>query len=234
LHPGLSRTWQNRPPAAWCRMTHAVDEDALHSRWQRLCHSLAVPAMSDTTRQLLRDSYSEPHRAYHNLTHITECLAHLDYIAGVINPPEHGTLGMALWFHDVVYDTHRHDNEEASAALAEMHLTQAGVPLDRITQITHLILATKHSATPPTGDAAWIVDIDLAILGANASRFDEYEKQIREEYHWVPEPDFRKGRAAVLRMFLERDAIYMTPAFHSRFETAARQNLQRSLDALAG
>jgi predicted metal-dependent HD superfamily phosphohydrolase len=215
-------------------MTHAVDENALHSRWQRLCPALCATEMCDTTWQLLRDSYSEPHRAYHNLTHISECLAQLDYIAGVINPPEHGILEMALWFHDVVYDTHRHDNEEASAALAAMHLTRAGVPLDRIAQISGLIMATKHSTTPPSGDAAWIVDIDLVILGADAARFDEYEKQIRAEYHWVPEPDFRKGRAAVLRMFLERASIYTTPAFHTRYETAARENLQRSLDALAG
>ncbi|QIF04888.1 N-methyl-D-aspartate receptor NMDAR2C subunit [Roseimicrobium sp. ORNL1] len=215
-------------------MTPAVDEDALRSRWQRLCSDLAVPDMGDTTWQVLRGAYTEPHRAYHNLTHIAECLAQLDYIAGVINPPEHGTLEMALWFHDVVYDTHRHDNEEVSAALAERHLARAGVPRDHISHITHLILATKHSPTPPIGDAAWIVDIDLAILGANAPRFDEYEKQIRAEYHWVPEPDFRKGRAAVLRMFLERDAIYMTPAFHTRYEKAARENLQRSLNALAG
>jgi predicted metal-dependent HD superfamily phosphohydrolase len=213
-------------------MTHAVDEDALHDRWQRLCQDLAVGELSDTTWQVLHDSYTEPHRAYHNLTHIAECLAHLDGVASGIIPPELGTLEMALWFHDVVYDTHRHDNEEASAALAGMHLTRAGVPIDRVAHITRLILATKHSATPPTGDATWIVDIDLAILGANAARFDEYEKQIREEYHWVPEPDFRKGRASVLRMFLEREAIYMTPAFHARFEKAARQNLQRSLDAL--
>lgn len=232
MQPGLSRTWQNRPPAAWYGMPPAADEDALHSRWQRLCRSLDATEGGDTTWQLLRDSYSEPHRAYHNLTHIAECLAQLDYIAGVINPPEHGTLEMALWFHDVVYDTRRHDNEEASAAQAETHLTQAGVPIERILQITHLILATKHSATPPAGDAAWIVDIDLAILGANAARFDEYERQIREEYHWVPEPDFRKGRTAVLRMFLERDAIYTTPEFHARCETVARENLRRSLGAL--
>ena len=215
-------------------MTHAVDEDALRSRWERLCLVLDATEGCDTTWQLLRESYTEPQRAYHNLTHIAECLAQLDYLAGVINPPEHGTLEMALWFHDAVYDTHRHDNEEASAALAEMHLTQAGVPRDHITQITRLILATKHSPTPPAGDAAWIVDIDLAILGADPARFDEYENQIRQEYHWVPEPDFRKGRAAVLRMFLERDAIYMTPTFHTRYEKAARENLQRSLDALAG
>lgn len=215
-------------------MTHAVDEDALRDRWQRLCHVLHATQGCDTTWQLLRDSYAEPHRAYHNLTHIAECLAQLDSVAGVINPPEHGTLEMALWFHDVVYDTRRHDNEEASAALAEAQLTQAGVSRDDITQITHLILATKHSATPPASDAAWIVDIDLAILGAGAVRFDEYEKQIREEYHWVPEPDFRKGRASVLRMLLERNAIYTTPEFQSRYEMAARKNLRRSLEALAG
>lgn len=216
-------------------MTPAADENTLHARWNRLCRTFAAPELCDASWQFLHDAYTEPHRAYHNLTHIAECLTHLDSVMGIINPPKVGTsIELALWFHDVVYDTHRHDNEEASAALAESHLIQAGLPLEHIAQVTHLILATKHSATPPTGDAAWIVDIDLAILGADAARFDDYETQIRQEYHWVPEPDFCQGRASVLRMFLDREAIYITPAFHSRFEATARQNLQRSLDALAG
>ncbi len=215
-------------------MMTAVDVDVLRDRWQRLCRTFAASELCDTSWQLLRDSYSQPHRAYHNLTHITECLAHLDSVMGIINPPRVGTsIELALWFHDAVYDTHRHDNEEASAALADHHLEHAGAPPALRAQVSRLILATKHSATPVDEDSRWIVDIDLAILGADAARFEQYEEQIRQEYDWVPSDAFREGRAAVLRKFLEREAIYGTPEFHARLENAARQNLQRSLAALA-
>ena len=40
---------------------------------------------------------------------------------------------------------------------------------------------------PATHDAQLLVDIDLAILGASKSRYDQYEKQVRFEYQWVDE-----------------------------------------------
>jgi predicted metal-dependent HD superfamily phosphohydrolase len=76
------------------------------------------------------------------------------------------------------------------------------------------------------------VDIDLSILGAAPERFDEYEKQIRDEYAWVPGFVFRRKRAEILEGFLARPAIFSTPMFFQQLERAARDNLQRSLDQL--
>jgi predicted metal-dependent HD superfamily phosphohydrolase len=50
--------------------------------------------------------------------------------------------------------------------------------------VRDLILATRHDVSPPGGDAALLVDVDLAILGSPAERFDEYERQVRQEYSW--------------------------------------------------
>ena len=62
--------------------------------------------------------------------------------------------------------------------------------------------------------------------------FDEYEQNIRREYSWVPEDQFRQGRSAILQMFLDRDSIYLTDFFKGKYESQARENLQRSIDAL--
>jgi predicted metal-dependent HD superfamily phosphohydrolase len=212
-------------------MIESRQHQGLFQRWQALCARLGLAGMTEGAWEVLVAAYTEPLRAYHNLTHIAECLAHLN--ATSLAPAECDIIELALWFHDAVYDTHRHDNEEASAALAELHLTHAGAPATLQAHVSRLILATRHNATPVEMDSRWIVDIDLAILGTDRVRFDEYEHQIREEYYWVPAEDFRKGRATVLRKFLEREAIYLTPPFHARLENAARQNLQRSLKALA-
>jgi len=45
----------------------------------------------------------------------------------------------------------------------------------------------------------------------------------------VDDDAFRKGRSAILQRFLDRPAIYATPAMRSRYEEPARQNLRRSL-----
>jgi len=52
---------------------------------------------------------------------------------------------------------------------------------------------------------------------------------VRKEYAWVPEPDYRSGRAAVLRSFLDRPRIFSTRAFAERYEAHARSNIQRAL-----
>ena len=101
-----------------------------------------------------------------------------------------------------------------------------------VARIERMILATKHDAIPEDGDARLLVDIDLAILGSAPGRFDAYERQIREEYAWVPEADFRAGRARLLRSLLDRPRIYATDWFHDRLEEKARANLERSLRAL--
>jgi len=93
-------------------------------------------------------------------------------------------------------------------------------------------MATCHNALPDTQDAKVLVDIDLSILGAEAARFDEYENQVRAEFHWVPAFLFRRKRREILQGFLARPSIYSTTHFKNRLEKKARENLARSLGKL--
>ena len=88
-------------------------------------------------------------------------------------------------------------------------------------------MAKHHRASTP--DEALLVDVDLAIRGRPEARFDLYERQIREEYAWVPEDVFRQKRGEILRGFLGRPSIYQTEAFRAKYEAQARRNLARSL-----
>jgi predicted metal-dependent HD superfamily phosphohydrolase len=67
--------------------------------------------------------------------------------------------------------------------------------------VRDLILATRHDVSPPAGDAALLVDVDLAILGSPVERFDEYEHQVRQEYDSLDPPTHvvSKGRKAACR-----------------------------------
>ncbi|MFM9961172.1 MAG: N-methyl-D-aspartate receptor NMDAR2C subunit [Planctomycetaceae bacterium] len=179
----------------------------------------------------LLDRYRESHRAYHTLQHLRECFDQLA-TAGQL-ATRLGEVKLAVWFHDVIYDPRKSDNEERSRDYAQSVLTRADADVGLKSRVENLILATKHTSDVTDSDAKLLVDIDLAILGSDALRFDEYELQVRQEYAWVPTADFRTGRSRILSQFLARPRIFLTDWFFNRFERPARANLQRSLDQLS-
>ena len=197
--------------------------NALEQRWHRTWADLGLPQPAPALLDQLLARYREPHRAYHTIQHLEECFALLDELRGSANEP--AAIEFALWYHDAVYWPRRSDNESASAALARTDLEAVGAPDALIEAVTAMILATAHQTTPPPGDTEILIDIDLAILGAEPARFAEYERQIRTEYAWVPGFVFRNQRAAVLAGFLARPRIYRTPVLQARLEERARRNL---------
>ena len=171
--------------------------------------------------------YSEPHRHYHTLQHLDECFARFDELRGEARHAEE--IELALWFHDAVYDTKATDNELRSADLARRRALEAGVSTDAAGRVHALVLSTKHDARPDDIDARIVVDVDLAILGADRARFAEYEQQVRAEYAWVPGFVFRRNRRKLLDAFLARPSIFNTARFVEKYEARARQNISRGL-----
>jgi predicted metal-dependent HD superfamily phosphohydrolase len=204
--------------------------EVLQDAWREVWHDLGVPAPDDALRDALILRYGEPHRHYHTLQHLEECLALLRGARAAAAHP--GEVALALWFHDAVYDPLSGSNEAESAAWARRAALSAGLAPDAAARIHALVLATRHDAPPASGDAALVADIDLAILGADAARFDEYERQVRAEYAPVPDALFRNGRRRILERILARERIFTTPAFHARYEARARGNIERSLAAV--
>lgn len=197
-------------------------------RWARTWEAVGRSAPRGEYEALLA-RYAEPARHYHTVQHLGECFAVWDSVREFAARP--GECELALWYHDAVYDPFASDNEARSADLAA---AVVGGDDALIANVRAMILATRHDAAPPDGDASLVVDVDLAILGAVPQRFEEYERQVREEYSWVPGPLFRSKRRHVLAAFLARPAIYQTPVLRERFEARARVNLARSIEALGG
>jgi predicted metal-dependent HD superfamily phosphohydrolase len=199
------------------------------SRWAALMERLGIGPNLDTFEKL-RAAYTEGHRHYHTAEHINQCLSELDIIRHLAREPDE--IELALWFHDAVYLTRRKDNETRSAKWASEFLSADAVDGERVQRVHDLVLATRHDAPTADTDSKLLVDIDLAILGADPATYDRFEENVRKEYWWVPAPLFRGSRATILKSFLDRPAVYATAHFHERFEDAARRNLAAAIAAL--
>lgn len=198
-------------------------------RWQAAWQALGAHDGEALHAELLA-RYAEPHRAYHTQQHLAECLALFGEFSTLAERP--AEIEIALWFHDAIYDVHRHDNEALSAEWACTALLDAGAAPDAAERVAALVLATRHSVAPATPDEQLLVDIDLAILAAAPARFAEYEAQIGVEYGHVPQPLFNEKRGEILAGFLARPVLYGTEALRIRFEAAARRNLTTAIDGL--
>ncbi len=196
--------------------------------WARPWRELGAVG-DDIERDALLARYAEPQRHYHTQRHLEECFARLEPVRSQAARP--AEIDLALWYHDAVYAPRASDNEARSADLAERAMARAGLPDDSEARVRALIMATRHDALPTPGDAALLVDVDLGILAAAPARFDEYERQVRAEYAWVPDVLFRRKRREVLEGFLTRGRIYTSGAFDAD-EERARDNLVRSVARL--
>jgi predicted metal-dependent HD superfamily phosphohydrolase len=172
-------------------------------------------------------AYGEPQRAYHSLQHLGECLCVLDEAKAHIQQPD--LIEMALWFHDAVYDPKSGENEALSAAMALEALGHS----DAAHEVARLIMLTKSHQPGEGQDDAWIIDIDLAIFAQSPERVMEYERQIREEYAWVPDEIYREKRAEILAGFLKREPIYQTTWARERFEARAKEGLRTLIGSVS-
>jgi predicted metal-dependent HD superfamily phosphohydrolase len=139
---------------------------------------------------------------------------------------------LGIWFHDVVYDPKRSDNEQKSAEWAETVIAQAGLGSTLAKRVSSFILSTRHNQEITEVDAQLMVDVDLSILGREPEVFWKYEKNIRKEYAWVPSDTFRQKRIEILNTFLERKSIYYHRSFQELFEEKARLNLLQAIEQL--
>ncbi|MCS6948603.1 MAG: hypothetical protein NZM12_13410 [Steroidobacteraceae bacterium] len=186
-----------------------------------------------TARKLLR-AYSQWGRHYHNRSHLESVLSLFDRYRELADRP--AEVECALWFHDAVYRTWRSDNEERSAAWADRFLRAGRGTGDIRGRIVEHILATKHAGLrlATNCDTALVLDIDLAILGADQQTYQAYASNLRREYWWLPAARYRRGRLELLERLLALPQIFHHPMMRAVYESAARRNLAAELAALSG
>lgn len=85
---------------------------------------------------------------------------------------------------------------------------------DDIKLVERYILMTKShkidDEMQADNDAKLFMDFDLDVLAWPADRYDEYAKQIRQEYSFVEKEAYRSGRIHVLKQLSSGSSIYFS------------------------
>lgn len=203
---------------------------SLRDRWVMLAG--CTPASVRVGEDLLA-RWSEPHRRYHNVEHLSRVLDGVEEFGD--HAEDLAAVQFAAWFHDAIYDSSpgSEASEERSAQLAEARLPPLGVSDERLAEVARLVRVTNgHVVDRGDSNGAVLCDADLAVLGGAPGAYAAYARAIRAEYAHIPDELFRHGRAAVLRSLLELPALFRTAVARDRYEARARENLAAEIKAL--
>jgi predicted metal-dependent HD superfamily phosphohydrolase len=198
-------------------------------------HALTAPLLPSHARReaelaRLLAAYGAPERHYHSLQHL------VNLFNQVADFPQQdaAVMGLAIWFHDAVYNALRSDNETKSGEWALAFLAETTLEPARQARVADFIRRSQdHTQPQPPDDADLLLflDADLSILGAPEAAYWDYARQVRREYRLVPELLYRPGRRKVLAKMLAAPVLYHTPALREALDSPARRNLQLELDA---
>lgn len=174
--------------------------------------------------------YAEPARHYHNLTHIASVYGKLSIIKALL--VDWDMVQFSVFYHDIIYNTNKNNNELNSALLAKSNLQKLAIEDSRIGAVFNQILATQSHQNTNDIDTNYFTDADLSILGESWENYQVYFKQIRAEYIQYADEVYVPGRVKVLNHFLEMERIFKTPHFYDLFEIKAKQNLGNEIKLL--
>ncbi len=175
-------------------------------------------------------NYCDAGRYYHNLNHLEAIIGELSDVRDRI--PQWDTAMFSVFYHDIVYNALRSDNEVQSADKAQMRLQEVGFPEDQITQCVLQILATKGHEPGNDLTTQLFIDADLAILGKAPENYTGYSENLRKEFFVYTDSEYKAGRKKVLKYFLAMNRIYKTEHFYKKYERQAHINIETELSWL--
>lgn len=207
----------------------------LEYRWHQLMRRQKAPAqyIVPLWREIL-SAYTNTNRHYHTLEHLSDLFSQADQFSSQIE--DFDTLELSIWYHDIIYQCLRKDNEEKSALFAKYRLEAINYPRQKLVRCYDQINATKKHELPENSsdlDTALLLDFDLSILGSDWTVYEKYCDKIRKEYSIFPTFLYNRGRKKVLKQLLGRPQLYFTNYYVEQYEEKARKNLQKELVILS-
>ena len=202
-----------------------MDENQLAERFSKIWLNYAgAQAQPAAIWDMIKRHYGEPHRFYHTLNHLNQCLGELDAARGKVE--EFDATEMSIWFHDIIYHYGAKDNEDMSAVtfreFAEPHMAA-----DFIDRVCVLIDATKHTGKAPDTGAAFMVDIDLSGFGLPWEGYLADSDALRLEAPAISDEQYYQGKLRFLGGLQQWPCLFQTEYFRDRLESTAQTNISR-------
>lgn len=176
----------------------------------------------------IRKSYSAESRYYHNLNHINNMISELNNV--ILDVRDLDSLMFSIYYHDIIFDTSKFDNEHRSAMFFKERIGLTG--FQYIEKCVEQIEQTKKHEWSKDNDINVLLDLDLTIFGKSKMEYQGYCQSIRKEYCEYSETEFNNGRRKVLTKLLKVPSIYKTDYFKAAYEEKARINLTQELKLL--
>jgi predicted metal-dependent HD superfamily phosphohydrolase len=208
---------------------------------------------SDQLYCILQDHYTEKHRHYHNIRHIVDSLSILYKLTKAdIKFSNLVAMKMAIFFHDIVYNTNRSkykyntyysankfidlfsktDVDENFMSTVYNYILSMDTDIDFINRISNCALSTgsEYISTHQNEDIDYLHDIDHAYLGYDWKHFKCISKNISKEFPWYFYPVFKFKRKKFLQELISYNKlIYRTNYFYNNYEAKARLNIKRAI-----
>ena len=204
----------------------------LKSNWIDLAINYADDSTIESYWETIKSHYTSKNRYYHNLLHLKNMFVQLESFKTEIEDMD--SFKFAIWYHYIIYKATNKDNEEQSADFSKKALKSLKFDDLRIKKVQNLIISTKKHELILTenNDNAYLLDLDLSILGSDWDTYKVYIQNIRKEYKIYPNILYKPVRKKVLKHFLSRDSLFFTKCFITKFEKQARNNLTKEIKML--
>jgi predicted metal-dependent HD superfamily phosphohydrolase len=111
----------------------------------------------------IEQNYTGKKRHYHTLRHLENLWVQLNEVKGEIQHWD--VMLFTLFYHDIIYNPIKSDNETRSAELAEKRMLQISVSEELIALCKSQILATQSHIKSSNTDTNYFLDADLSVLG---------------------------------------------------------------------
>lgn len=176
--------------------------------------------------------YDEPHRHYHNLSHIVAMMDNFVKIQHNIH--DKMAVILAIFYHDCIYHCQKQAvSNEIQSANYFMENFKVYLPSELLKKVQTFILATqKHELLSDDKELSYFLDLDLMILGQDWQSYQNYCDNIAKEYAHIHPLLYKIGRVKILRQFLKRERIYYSEYFYQSYEILARDNIKREIRLL--
>lgn len=194
-----------------------------------------VPKYCEGHHRDIISAYTQKHRGYHTLDHVTNCLellrANSDLAA------DYDLIARVITYHDFFYDPKAEagQNERWSANEFKRQ-NDSYFDYNRREKGVEMILASARHFDPTYDtddvDTALFLDIDVASFASSEDEQALIAAGIRKEYDFVPEDVYCATRAKLLRTLLNKQFIYRTERFCELYEAKARENIKREIARL--